>query len=178
MGGFLDFIRTSFLHVAPILVAAAIAVAIIVERTRALFSVYPIKHPREFYDKLSDLIVAGKTAEGIALCDRYQQKPVAQVMKQALFRAHQPETLIEHGLQIAVGEATRPIQRELASLPRSQTSRLFLGCLVPLPDSLPPSKRWDTRILNKKQPSRGRYFSSDERHDAWTGCRHSMYGCI
>jgi biopolymer transport protein ExbB len=127
MGGFLDFIRTSFLHVAPILVAGAIAVAIILERSRALFTVYPIKNPREFYDKLSDLVVSGKIAEGIALCDRYQHKPVAQVMKQALLRAHQPETLIEHGLQIAVGEATQSISRRTSFLATIANVATLLG---------------------------------------------------
>jgi biopolymer transport protein ExbB len=127
MGGFMDFIRTSFLHVAPILVAGAIAVAIIIERTRALFQIYPIANPREFYDKLSDLVVGGKTQDAIVLCDRYPQKPVAQVMKQALLRAHQPETLIEHGLQIAVGEATQSIQRRTSFLATIANVATLLG---------------------------------------------------
>jgi len=127
MGGFLDFIRTSFWHVAPILLAGGIAVAIILERTRALFSVYPIKDPREFYDKLSDLVVAGKIAEAISLCDRYQHKPVAQVMKQALLRAHQPETLIEHGLQIAVGDANQSISRRTSFLATIANVATLLG---------------------------------------------------
>jgi biopolymer transport protein ExbB len=127
MGGFLDFIRTSFWHVAPILLAGGIAVAIILERTRALFSVYPLKDPREFYDKLSDLVVAGKIAEAISLCDRYQHKPVAQVMKQALLRSHQPETLIEHGLQIAVGDANQAIQRRTSFLATIANVATLLG---------------------------------------------------
>jgi biopolymer transport protein ExbB len=127
MGGFLDFIRTSFWHVAPILLAGGIAVAIIIERTRALFSVYPIKDPREFYDKLSDLVIAGKVAEAISLCDRYQHKPVAQVMKQALLRSHQPETLIEHGLQIAVGDASQSISRRTTFLATIANVATLLG---------------------------------------------------
>jgi biopolymer transport protein ExbB/TolQ len=127
MNGLLDFIRTGFWHVVPILLVGAIAVAIILERTRALFSVYPIKNTREFYDKLSDLVVAGKVAEAISLCDRYQQKPVAQVIKQALLRAHQPETLIEHGLQIAVGEATQSIQRRTSFLATIANVATLLG---------------------------------------------------
>ena len=127
MGGFLDFIRTSFWHVAPILLAGGIAVAIIIERTRALFSIYPIKDPREFYDKLSDLVIAGKVAEAISLCDRYQHKPVAQVMKQALLRSHQPETLIEHGLQIAVGDATQSISRRTTFLATIANVATLLG---------------------------------------------------
>ena len=98
MSGFFEFIRTSFLHVAPILIAGAIAAAIIVERTRALFQIYPIRDIQGFFDKITDLVLHGKVAEAITLCDRYSQKPTAQIVKQALLRSHQPDTLVEHGL--------------------------------------------------------------------------------
>src|SRR4051812_22670632 len=109
MGNFMQFLKESFFHLAPILIAGAIAIAIVVERARALFAVYPIRDAQGFFEKLTELVLSGKVSEAIAVCDRNATKPAAQIVKQALLRAHQPDTLIEHGLQLAVGEATKKI---------------------------------------------------------------------
>jgi len=127
MAQFFDFIRTSFLHVAPILIAGAFAVAIILERARALFKVYPIRDQQGFFDKIRDLVMNGKMGEAVALCDRFPHKPTAQVVKQALLRAHQPETLIEHGLQIAVGDSTMVIQKRTTFLATIANVATLLG---------------------------------------------------
>jgi biopolymer transport protein ExbB/TolQ len=123
----MDFIRTSFWHVAPILLSAAFAVAIIVERSQALFMKYPLHDAQGFFDKITDLVLRGKLPDAVALCDRYQSKPAARVMKQALLRAHQPETLIEHGLQIAVGDATKAIQKRTVFLATIANVATLLG---------------------------------------------------
>lgn len=127
MGNFFDFLRTNFWHVAPILLAGAFAIAICVERSRALFWVYPIRDPESFFDKLRDLILGGKLAEAVALCDRYPSKPAAKVVKQALLRAHQPENLIENGLQLSVGEATQKIQKRTTFLATIANVATLLG---------------------------------------------------
>lgn len=127
MGDFMQFLRDSFFHVAPILVAGAIAIAIIVERSRALFSRYPIRDAQGFFEKITDLVLAGKLAEAVAICDRNPGKPVAQVVKQALLRAHQPETLIEHGLQLAVGNAVQAIQKRTSFLATIANVATLLG---------------------------------------------------
>jgi len=127
MGNFMDFLRTSFFHVAPILIAGACAVAIIVERTRALFSTYPIQDQQGFYDKIRDLVLNGKVGEAVSLCDRYPAKPAANVMKAALLRAHQPESLIEQGLQIAVGDASLAIQKRTSFLATIANVATLLG---------------------------------------------------
>jgi biopolymer transport protein ExbB len=127
MNSFFDFLRTNFLHVAPILIAGTFAVAITIERSRALFKTYPIQNSRDFFEKLTDLVISGRVAEAISHCDRYNEKPAAQVVKQALLRAHQPETLIEHGLQIAVGEATQTIQRRTTFLATIANVATLLG---------------------------------------------------
>jgi biopolymer transport protein ExbB/TolQ len=129
MSGFFEFIRTSFWHVAPILIAGAIAVAIAAERARALFSIYPIRDSQGFFDKITDLVLAGKFNEAVALCDRLQAKPVARVAKEALLRAHQPESLIENGLQIAVGDATQAIQKRTVFLSTIANVATLLGLL-------------------------------------------------
>jgi biopolymer transport protein ExbB/TolQ len=124
-----DFIKNNLGHVAPILIAGAVALAIMVERSRALFQVYPIKDAQGFFDKLTDLVLAGKVAEAVALCDRMPTKPVAHVAKQALLRAHQPETLIENGLQLATHEATATIQKRTSFLATIANVATLLGLL-------------------------------------------------
>jgi biopolymer transport protein ExbB/TolQ len=52
---------------------------------------------------------------------------VAQIVKQALLRAHQPETLIEHGLQLAVGTATQKIQKRTTFLATIANVATLLG---------------------------------------------------
>ena len=127
MTGIFEFIRTSFWHVAPILIAGAFAAAIIVERTQALFLKYPINDSQGFFDKITDLVLHGKLPDAVALCDRYQDKPAARVMKQALLRAHQPESLIEHGLHIAVSDATKAIQKRTVFLATIANVATLLG---------------------------------------------------
>jgi biopolymer transport protein ExbB len=129
MSGFFEFIRTSFWHVVPILVSGAIAIAIMLERTRALFVVYPIRDLQGFFDKISDLVLAGKFSDAVALCDRFPSKPVARVAKEALLRAHQPESLIENGLQIAVGSAVQSVQKRTSFLATIANVATLLGLL-------------------------------------------------
>ncbi len=127
MGNFFDFLRTSFWHVLPILLAGGFALAIILERSRALFSVYPIKNMEGFFERLHDLVMMGKLGEAIGMCDKHPEKPVAKVTKQALLRAHQPEALIEHGLQITVGEVTQAIQKRTSFLATIANVATLLG---------------------------------------------------
>ncbi len=129
MGDFAEFLKTNLVHVAPILIAGAFAVAIIVERTKALYQDFPIRNSEEFFHRLSDLIMGGKTGDALALCDRYPGKPAARVAKQALLRAHQPETLIQHGLELAVGEATQSIQKRTGFLAMVANVATLLGLL-------------------------------------------------
>lgn len=116
MSDFLEFIKTSFWHVSPILAAAVIAVAIVIERTRALYSAYPIKDMEGFFERVGMLVSNGKIADAVAVCDKFPLKPAAQVTKQGLLRAHQPEELIESGLTIEVGKAAQVIQNRTAFL--------------------------------------------------------------
>lgn len=127
MSEFLQFIKTSFLHVLPILLAGAFAIAIVAERLRALYLVYPIRDMQTFFDKLTEWIMAGKLGEAIAFCDRFPDKPAAKVAKQALLRAHQPEHLLENGIQLAVGESTQHIQKRTAFLATIANVATLLG---------------------------------------------------
>ncbi len=124
---FLEYLKTGFLHVAPILIAGAFAIAIIVERTRALFQAYPIKDQAAFFEKIRELVMSGKVSDAISLCDTMPAKPTAKVVKSALLRAHQAETLIEHGLQIQVAEVTATIQKRTSFLATIANVATLLG---------------------------------------------------
>jgi biopolymer transport protein ExbB/TolQ len=99
------------MHLLPILITAAFALAIIAERTVALYVRYPIRNLEQFFERITDLVMAGKLAEAVTVCDKLGNKPSAQVVKLALLRAHQPETLIESGLEIEVGKAAQTIEK-------------------------------------------------------------------
>lgn len=135
MGNIVEFLKDNFLHVAPILVAGAFGVAIILERMRALLVVYPIANNSSFMDKIRDHVMANRLAEAITLCEKYRAKPVARVVKQALMRAHQPESLIEDGLEIAVGEAHEQIQNRtpyIATIANVSTLLGLFGTIIGL----------------------------------------------
>jgi biopolymer transport protein ExbB/TolQ len=127
MNGFYDSLTSNLGHVFPILVAAVIAAAIVVERSVALFQRYPIHNLDGFFAKITEYVMAGKLAEAVALCDRYEGKPSAAVVKQALLRAHQPESLIENGLEITVSRATQAIQRRTQFLATIANVATLLG---------------------------------------------------
>ena len=120
--------ETASWHVAPIPSSPARSPSRSSSNARGRsFSVYPIRDARGFFEKITDLVLAGKMSEAVAVCDRNAGKPAAQVVKQALLRSHQPDTLIEHGLQLAVGDATQAIQKRTSFLATIANVATLLG---------------------------------------------------
>ena len=126
---FLDFLKTNFLHVMPIFIAGAIALAIAVERMVALYSKYPVRNLDAFFARISDLVMADRIQEAVTVCDQMPGKPSAQVVKLALMRAHQPEELIENGLGISVNKAAQAIQKRTQFLATIANVATLLGLL-------------------------------------------------
>jgi biopolymer transport protein ExbB/TolQ len=127
--GFIEFLKTSFVHVLPIFIAGAIALAIAVERTIALFKRYPIQNLDAFFARITDLVMSDRVSEAVAICDQMPEKPSAQVVKLALLRAHQPEELIENGLGISVNKAAQSIQKRTQFLATIANVATLLGLL-------------------------------------------------
>jgi len=125
--GFFEFLANNLGHVMPIIAAGVFAAVIIGERIKALFVEYPLKESEQFFQKIQELLTQGKTPEAISLCDQHRTKPVAQVAKSALTRAHLPEQLIEHGLELAVGDATQAIQKRTGFLAMVANVATLLG---------------------------------------------------
>jgi biopolymer transport protein ExbB len=116
MGSMFTFVIHNFSHVAPILLCGAFGIMICLERTMALFYAYTMNNYEGFFERLRHLVMKDAIQDAIALCDRYRGIPAARVAREGLMRAHQPESLIEKGLQIAVGEAVQKIQARTAFL--------------------------------------------------------------
>ena len=138
MHGLLSFILSNFAHVFPIIACGGLALIITVERGMALLVSYPVANFEGFFDRMRLLIMKDKVGEAIALCEQHRAKPVARVAREGLMRAHQPESLIEKGLQIAVTEATERIQERTAFLATiANVATLFglLGTIIGLVQS-------------------------------------------
>lgn len=136
--GLLKFIVDNLSHVFPMLVTGAIGLWIMFERGMDLFVVYPLKNSEGFFNRLRQAIMRDRIPEAIALCDRYQSKPIARVARAGLMRAHQPESLIANGLQIAVNEAAQKVQARtgyLATLANVATLFGLLGTIIGLVQS-------------------------------------------
>ena len=116
MASMLKFVLEHFSHVFPILLAGGIGTVIIIERSIALIWSYPIDAYNDFFDKVRALVMRDRVSEAIVLCERLREKPVSKVVREGLVRANQPEQLIEHGLHIAVSEATDRINARTAFL--------------------------------------------------------------
>ncbi len=127
MNGMVDTIRDHFWHFAPILASGFIALAIIFERFVALVVRYPMKGFTNFFERVGDLVMSDRISEAIALCDRFRTKPAALIAKEALLRAHQPEELIEQGLDYAVTENIERISQRTAFLATIANVATLLG---------------------------------------------------
>jgi len=116
--GLIEFLAdwNNFLHVLPTLLLGIFGAAIILERYQSVVRTYPLKNPSVFFERISELVLSGRTAEAISLCDRQKEKPLAQVVKQGLTRAHLPEGMIQHGLEYEVGEQSQRIKKRTGFL--------------------------------------------------------------
>jgi biopolymer transport protein ExbB len=136
--GLLKFIMENFWHVAPILACGFLAVVIGFERFTALMWKYTLSVEGAFFEKVRNLVMEDKVNEAIVFCQRFNGKLVAEVVKEGLKRAHQPETIIEDGLKIAVGRAQEKVQARtpfLATIANVSTLLGLFGTIVGLVQS-------------------------------------------
>jgi biopolymer transport protein ExbB len=138
MAAMFRFCIENFMHVAPILISGAIGVIIMLERYVALTRSYPMANMNAFFERLRILVMKDQINDAIALCERYRGKPVARIVREGLMRAHQPENLIQSGLEIVISESTDKIQSRTAFLVTiANVSTLFglLGTIIGLVQS-------------------------------------------
>ena len=124
---FFEFLVSNIGHVAPILIAGIFAIGIIAERVKVLFKVYPLNGRHQFMDRIRDLVIHDKIQEAISLCEQYPEKPVPQVVKAGLQRAHLPEQMINDGLNMVVGDWADSIGKRTAFLSMIANVATLLG---------------------------------------------------
>lgn len=135
MSGMIDFLKDNFFHIAPIILTGLFGLAVILERTKALLWSYPVRNGIQLFESIADLVLSNKISEAIALSERYANKPVGVVIKEALIRADQPDAIIRNGLEIIVTEMTQKIQKRthyLATIANVATLLGLLGTIVGL----------------------------------------------
>jgi len=124
---FLDFMISNIGHVAPILIAGVIGIAIVAERSKALFQTYPLLGRQKFYNRLRELVMADKIQEAITLCDQYPNKPAAIIAKEGLLRAHLPEEMVSDGLNLVMGEWVENVSKRTGFLSMIANVATLLG---------------------------------------------------
>ncbi|MBS1985425.1 MAG: MotA/TolQ/ExbB proton channel family protein [Bdellovibrionales bacterium] len=127
MPTFFQFLKEHFAHVFPVMLAGVFGVAIIFERAKALFVQYPLKNSKEFFEQVAELVLAGKTPEAVKYCDKNSEKPVAQIVKSALSRAHLPIESVEQGVSLTLSELTQDIQKRTPFLATISNVATLLG---------------------------------------------------
>lgn len=125
--GFFEFIRDNFMHVFPILIAAFIAVAIMIERGQTLFKTYTMPASDAFFEKVRELVSKGQINEAMALCQQFNGKPTAEIVKVAIQRAHQPEELIMNSIELARAKYGELIQKRTSYLATIANVATLLG---------------------------------------------------
>jgi biopolymer transport protein ExbB len=126
---FFEFMKNNFMHVAPIMAAGFIALAIIVERAQTLFKTYTVNNAEQFFDKTRELVSKGRVQDAVALCNQYPGKPCAELIKSALERAHQPEELIMNSIELARNKYAEKIQKRTSYLATIANVATLLGLL-------------------------------------------------
>ena len=113
---FISFLQENLSHVLPVLLAGAFGLAIIIERTRALYGTYTMKDSKSFFSRIQEFVLAGKIEEANKLCDENPEKPITRVVKSALSRAHLPIEAVEQGIQLTLSECSQLVQKRTAFL--------------------------------------------------------------
>ena len=125
----ITFIRDNLLHAGPIVFVGVLGLAIIAERAFALFVYYPLVRVEHFYEKVTDLVMNAKIDEAAQYCDGHKRKPVANVVKAALSRAHLPEGLIRDGVQLSLQRCSRAVLKRTSYLATIANVATLLGLL-------------------------------------------------
>jgi biopolymer transport protein ExbB len=124
---FLTFIQENLAHVLPVLVAGAVAVAVVIERSQALFLKYSLRNAKGFFEAVSELILAGRNQDAVALCEKQGDKPAAKIVKTALLRAHLPMEAVEQGLALTHADMIKLVQKRTPILATVANVAVLLG---------------------------------------------------
>lgn len=125
----INFLLHNLSHMWPIILCGLAAIAIILERSRALYLVYPLAGAKNFFETIRNLVLKNRIEEAVIACDRHPSKLLAMLVKQGLIRAHQTEELVEHGLEITVGEMLDRVKARTGYLSMIANVSTLLGLI-------------------------------------------------
>lgn len=119
--------NSEWLHLGPIAVAGVLGLFIVLERGMALYVAYPLRGADKFFARIRQLVMSNRLGEAIQLSQARSGKPVAFVIWQGLLRAHQPESVIQNGLGVAVSQMNRLVQKRTGYLATVANVATLLG---------------------------------------------------
>lgn len=125
----IKFLFENLEHMAPIILCGLAAIVIILERINALFFVFPLPNQNRFFERIQHLVMADRVAEAIALCNQNIQKPAIKIVRDGLMRAHQPQEIIENGLEISMGECIERVKARTGYLSMIANVATLLGLI-------------------------------------------------
>lgn len=128
MEGILEMVRTSGLAGYCIVGLAVVAMALIIERAKALFLDLSIKTD-EFIARVRSLIVAGQVEEAITFSDANRKAPVAHIVKAIVERADRDEESIRKGMEISFSEILPKVTQRLGYLAMISNVVTLIGLL-------------------------------------------------
>jgi biopolymer transport protein ExbB/TolQ len=102
--------------------------ALIIERTKALYFTYSMQ-VEPFMAKLTKLVENDQIDEAITLCAANESKPLAQVAKRILERSDRDDAAIDQSLDIAAGEVAPKLARNLGYLQMVSNVVTLVGLL-------------------------------------------------
>ena len=123
----LNYIRENIVCLTPILATGAFAFVIILERTHALAWDYAFPYFDAFFEKIRYLVLVNRLNEALAICEQLSAKPVVRIVREGLFRAHQPEPLIETGLELIAHEVQEKFRARTPLLVPAAMVAILLG---------------------------------------------------
>lgn len=111
-----------------ILLVGAGSIAIVIERTKALYFKYGM-NTTEFYSKVQGLVLARKYDEAIVLCGQMKDKPIANAVKTILEKADRDDDAIYQAHDIAMSENVPLFTKRLHYLSMLANVATLLGLL-------------------------------------------------
>lgn len=128
MSEILNFIKESGVVGWTILLTGAVAIGLVIERTKVLYFVYQL-NTDEFTNKIFNLIMLKKNEEAILTCAQLHQKPLARAFKQILEKADRDDETIFQSQDIAMAETVPLYTKRLHYLSMLANVATLLGLL-------------------------------------------------
>lgn len=128
MEGLLEMVTTSGIAGYCIVGLAVVAMALILERTKALFFDLSIKTD-EFIAQVRSLIVSGQLEEAVTFSDANRKAPVAHIVKGIVERADRDEESIRKGMEISFSEILPKVTQRLGYLAMISNVVTLIGLL-------------------------------------------------